>query len=65
MPLFLPLYYPHACLGELEEAGEGCHMAGRKLKMTKSGRDMLETGFKPFLEAQKSIGPEGLHEALD
>ncbi len=39
-------------------------MAGRKVKIMESGRDIFEKSFKPFLEAQKSIGPEGLHEAL-
>jgi hypothetical protein len=39
-------------------------MAGRKVKITESSRDMIEISFKPFLETQKSIGPEGLHEAL-
>ena len=39
-------------------------MAGRTLKITESSRDMLEKSYEPFLEAQESIGSEGLHEAL-
>src|SRR4030065_131859 len=30
----------------------------------KSGRDVLEISFQPFLEAQKSISTEGLHKSL-
>jgi hypothetical protein len=39
-------------------------MCGRLVKITEPGRDMFEIGFKPFLDTQKSIGAEGLHEAL-
>src|SRR4030042_469126 len=64
MLLFLFLNYPLTFQGEFTESGERCHMCGRKVKITESGRNMLEKSFKPFLEAQKSIGTEGLHEAL-
>ena len=62
--LFLLLDNPLAFLGELLESGEGCHMCGRTVKIMESSRDMFEISFKPFLQAQESIGPEGLHEAL-
>ena len=39
-------------------------MCGRTVKITESGWDMLLKSFKPFLETQKSVSPEGLHEAL-
>ena len=39
-------------------------MYGCLVKIMESSRDMLEKIFKSSLEAQKSIGPEGLHESL-
>jgi hypothetical protein len=39
-------------------------MAGRAVKMTESGGDMIEKSVEPFLKAEKSEGPEGLQKAL-
>jgi hypothetical protein len=39
-------------------------MCGRKVKIMESSRDMFKKSFMPFLEAQESIGSEGLHETL-
>jgi hypothetical protein len=51
-------------LGEITESGESCHMLCCLVKVAEPGRDMLKISMKPFPEAQKSIGPEGLDEAL-
>ena len=50
--------------GKLSEPWKGPYLRSRMLKMAKPGGDMLEKSRKPFLEAQESIGSEGLHEAL-
>src|SRR3990172_8425394 len=34
------------------------------VKIAKSRRDVIEKGFKSFLEAQECVCPESLHEAL-
>jgi len=39
-------------------------VTGSQAKVPDTGRDMSEKSLESFLEAQKPIGPEGLHEAL-
>ena len=34
------------------------------VKIMKPRRDMIEKSVKPFMKAQESISPEGLHAAL-
>jgi hypothetical protein len=64
--LSLPLLHdrPPAPQGKFLEAGEECYLRRRKLKILNSGGDMLKKNLQPFLEAQKSVGAESLHEAL-
>jgi hypothetical protein len=60
----LLLDHPLTPHGKFLEEGEGCYLRSCMMKITNSSRDMLKKNFKPFLEAQKSVSPEGLHEAL-
>ncbi len=49
---------------EIMEHLETWHTGGSVEKMTESGRDMIQESFKPLFQSEKSVGAEGLHQAL-
>ena len=46
------------------KCGKGEYLGGRKVKIADPRGNRVKVSFKPFLEAQKPVSPEGLHEAL-